>query len=167
MTTRIPLPVGHGYAISPVALYPKSRGTLRLASADVRDAPLIDPQLLALEEDIAPLVRAVRIARRAFAAPSFEKYRAVEVAPGERVQSDEDIKAFIRANAYTVHHPGGTCRMGIDEGAVVDPELRVRGIAGLRVVDASIMPTLIGGNTNAPSIMIGEKAADMIKKAAA
>jgi choline dehydrogenase-like flavoprotein len=162
LTTRIPLPVGHGYAISPVALYPKSRGTLRLASADVRDAPLIDPQLLALEEDIAPLVRAVRIARRAFAAPSFEKYRAVEVAPGEQVQSDEDIKAFIRANAYTVHHPGGTCRMGIDSDAVVDPDLKVHGIEGLRVADASVFPLVVGGNTNAPTVMVGERGADKI-----
>lgn len=162
LTTKIPLPVGHGYAISPVALYPKSRGTLRLASADVRDAPLIDPQLLALEEDIEPLVRAVRIARRAFAAPSFEKYAGIEVAPGPDIQSDDDIKAFIRANGYTVHHPCGTCRMGVDKDAVVDPDLKVYGIEGLRVADASVFPLLVGGNTNAPSVMVGERGADKL-----
>jgi len=162
LTTKIPLPVGHGYAISPVCLYPKSRGTLRLASADVREAPLIDPQLLSVEEDIEPLVRAVKIARRAFAATSFEKYHGVEVAPGHDVQSDEDIKAFIRSSGYTVHHPGGTCRMGVDKDAVVDPDLRVHGIEGLRVADASVFPLVVGGNTNAPAVMVGERGADKI-----
>jgi len=162
LTTKIPLPVGHGYAISPVALYPKSRGTLRLTSPDVRDAPLIDPQLLAMEADIEPLVRAVKIARRAFAAPSFEKYRGVEVAPGPDIRSDADIRAFIRAAGYTVHHPCGTCRMGTDRDAVVDPDLKVHGIEGLRVADASVFPLLVGGNTNAPVVMVGERAADKI-----
>jgi len=162
LTTKLPLPVGHGYAISPVALYPKSRGTLRLASADVREAPLIDPQLLAVEEDIEPLVRAVKIARRAFATPSFAKYHGTEVAPGPAVQSDEDIKAFIRQNGYTVHHPCGTCKMGVDKDAVVDPDLKVHGIEGLRVADASVFPMLIGGNTNAPAVMVGERAADKL-----
>ncbi len=160
--TRVPLPVGHGYAISPVALYPRSRGTLRLASADVRDAPLIDPQLLAHEDDILPLIRAVRIARRAFAAPSFERYAATEVAPGPDVQSDDEIEAFIRSSAYTVHHPCSTCRMGTDELAVVDPDLKVRGIDGLRVADASVFPLLVGGNTNAASVMVGERGADKV-----
>jgi choline dehydrogenase-like flavoprotein len=162
LTTKLPLPVGHGYAISPVALYPQSRGTLRLASADVRDAPLIDPQLLSVEEDIEPLVRALKIARRAFAAPSFEKYHGIEVAPGPDVQSDEDIKAFIRSAGYTVHHPCGTCRMGVDKDAVVDPDLKVHGIEGLRVADASVFPLLIGGNSNAASVMVGERGADKI-----
>jgi choline dehydrogenase-like flavoprotein len=162
LTTKIPLPVGHGYAISPVCLYPKSRGTLRLASGDVRDAPLIDPQLLSVDEDIEPLVRAVKIARRAFAAPSFAKYHGVEVAPGADVQSDEDIKAFIRSAGYTVHHPGGTCRMGVDKDAVVDPDLKVHGIEGLRVADASVFPLVVGGNTNAPAVMVGERGADKI-----
>ncbi|BAK66692.1 putative oxidoreductase [Sphingobium sp. SYK-6] len=162
LTTKLPLPMGHGYAISPVALYPKSRGTLRLATPDVRDAPLIDPRLLAEEDDILPLLRAVKIARQAFAAPAFAKYRGVEVAPGPDVQSDEDIKAFIRAAGYTVHHPCGTCRMGVDAEAVVDPDLRVHGIEGLRVADASVFPLLIGGNTNAPAVMVGERGADKI-----
>lgn len=162
LTTKIPLPIGHGYAISPVGLYPKARGTLRLASADVREAPLIDPQLLSVEDDIETLVRALKIARRAFLAPSFEKYKGVEVAPGPDVQSDDDIKAFIRSAGYTVHHPGGTCRMGTDKDAVVDPDLKVHGIEGLRVADASVMPMMVGGNSNAACVMIGERGADKI-----
>lgn len=164
LTTRLPFPVGHGYAISPVALYPKSRGTLRLASADPRAAPLIDPRLLAEEGDIDPLVRALKIARRAFAAPSFAKYEGVEVAPGPQVTSDDEIKAFIRGAGYTVHHPCGTCRMGAanDPQAVVDPDLKVIGIDGLRVADASVFPMLIGGNSNAASVMVGERGADKV-----
>jgi choline dehydrogenase len=161
---KIPFPIGHGYAISPVALYPKSRGTLRLASADPLDAPRIDPRLLAEAGDIDPLVHAVRIARRAFAAPSFAKYRGVEVAPGPAVRSDAEIEAYIRANGYTVHHPGGTCRMGAanDPANVVDPDLKVIGIEGLRVADASVFPLVVGGNTNAPAVMVGERGADKI-----
>jgi choline dehydrogenase-like flavoprotein len=161
---RIPFPIGHGYAISPVSLYPTSRGTLRLASADPRAAPLIDPRLLSEEGEVDPLIRAVKIARQAFAAPSFAKYRGVEVAPGPAVQSDAEIEAFIRANAYTVHHPGGTCRMGAadDPASVVDPDLKVIGIEGLRVADASVFPLVVGGNTNAPAVMVGERGADKI-----
>ncbi len=162
LTTKIPFPVGHGYAISPVALYPKSRGTVRLATPDYAQAPLIDPQLLAAPGDIDPLIRAIRIARRAFAAPSFARFRGREVAPGAEVQSDAEIDNYIRSTGYTVHHPCGTCRMGSDEGAVVDPELKLRGIDGLRVADASVFPSIIGGNTNAPVIMIAERAADFI-----
>lgn len=164
LTTRLPFPVGHGYAISPVALYPRSRGTVRLASADPRAAPLIDPRLLAEEGDIDPLVRAIRIARRAFAAPSFAKYRGVEVAPGPAVQSDAEIEQFIRSAGYTVHHPCGTARMGRvgDPASVVDPDLKVIGIEGLRVADASVFPLLIGGNSNAAAVMVGERAADKV-----
>jgi choline dehydrogenase-like flavoprotein len=159
---RIPFPLGHGYAISPVALYPKSRGTVRLASADPAAAPLIDPRLLEQPEDIAPLIRALKIARSAFATRAFAEYRGVEVAPGPAVQSDEQWDAYIRETGYTVHHPVGTCRMGSDAGAVVDPQLRFNGIDGLRIADASAMPSIIGGNTNAPCVMIGERAADFI-----
>jgi len=164
LTTKIPFPVGHGYAISPVALYPKSRGTLRLASNDPSAPPLIDPRLLSEEGDIEPLVRAIRIARNAFAAPSFAKYMGVEVAPGPDVQSDDELKAFIRSAGYTVHHPAGTCRMGAanDAASVVDPDLKVIGIEGLRVADASVFPLLIGGNSNAAAVMVGERAADKI-----
>ncbi len=161
---KIPFPIGHGYAISPVALYPRSRGTLRLASNDPGAAPLIDPRLLAEDGDIDPLVRAVRIARRAFAAPSFAKYQGVEVAPGVSVQSDREIEAFIRSAGYTVHHPCGTARMGAadDPACVVDPDLKVIGIEGLRVADASVFPLLVGGNSNAAAVMVGERGADKI-----
>jgi choline dehydrogenase-like flavoprotein len=161
---KIPFPVGHGYAISPVALYPKSRGTVRLASADPAAAPLIDPHLLEHPDDIKPLIRALRIARAAFATDAFAQYEGTEVAPGPAVISDEAFDAYIRETGYTVHHPVGTCRMGDpkDTATVVDPELRVKGIAGLRVADASVMPSLIGGNTNAPCVMIGERGADFV-----
>ncbi|MGV3553770.1 MAG: GMC family oxidoreductase [Croceibacterium sp.] len=159
---KIPFPIGHGYAISPVALYPKSRGTVRLASADPAAAPLIDPHLLEHPDDIQPLIRALRIARKAFATPAFARYEGVEVAPGPECQSDAQWDAYIRETGYTVHHPVGTCRMGSDEGAVVDPQLRLRGIEGLRIADASVMPSIIGGNTNAPCVMIGERCADFV-----
>lgn len=159
---KVPFPLGHGYAISPVALYPKSRGTLRLASADPTAAPLIDPNLLGEPEDILPLIRALKISRQAFATPAFARYNGTEVAPGPDCQSDADWDAYIRATGYTVHHPVGTCRMGSDKAAVVDSELRVNGIAGLRIADASVMPSIIGGNTNAPCVMIAERAADFI-----
>ena len=163
LTTRLPLPVGHGYALSPVALYPKSRGRIDLASADPRDVPLIDPRLLSAAGDIDPLVRALRLARRIFAAPAFARYRGVEVAPGPAVESDADLEQYIRATGYTVHHPVGTCRMGTGADAVTDPRsLMVHGIEGLRVADASVFPSIIGGNTNAPTVMVAERAADFI-----
>ena len=159
---KIPFPLGHGYAISPVALYPKSRGTVRLASPDPAAAPLIDPNLLKEPEDILPLIRALKIARRAFATSAFAEYEGTEVAPGPECQSDEQFDAYIRQTGYTVHHPVGTCRMGSDPQAVVDPQLRFNGIEGLRIADASVMPKIVGGNTNAPCVMIGERAADFI-----
>ena len=159
-----PLPVGHGYAISPVSLYPKSRGTVTLASSDPHVAPAIDPALLSVAADIQPLIRAIRLARRILAAPNFAHYHGTEVAPGAAVQSDADIAEFIRATSYTVHHQVGTCRMGEHPEAVVDSQLRLRGLDGLRVVDASVMPLIIGGNTNAVVVMIAEKAADMIRQ---
>jgi len=162
LITKLPFPVGHGYAISPVALYPQSRGTLRLASPDPSAAPLIDPRLLSEPGDIKPLIRALRIAREAFASRAFARFDGTEIAPGPGVESDAQFDAYIRDTGYTVHHPVGTCKMGTDDMAVVDPELRVRGIEGLRVADASVMPKLIGGNTNAPSVMIGERCADFV-----
>jgi choline dehydrogenase len=159
-----PLPIGHGFAISPVSLYPKSRGTVTLSSPDPHVAPAIDPALLSVEEDIQPLIRAIRLARRILGAPSFAHYRATEVAPGVAVQTDEQIAEFIRASSYTVHHQVGTCRMGEHPDAVVDSQLRLRGLEGLRIVDASVMPLVIGGNTNAVVVMIAEKAADLIRQ---
>jgi choline dehydrogenase len=159
-----PLPIGHGYAVSPVSLYPKSRGRVTLAAPDAHAAPLIDPALLSVDEDIQPLVRAIRLSRQILAAPNFARYQAMEVAPGERVQSDAEIDDFIRSTAYTVHHQVGTCKMGTGADAVVDPKLRAHGLLGLRVVDASVIPTIVGGNTNAVVVMIAERAADLIRQ---
>ncbi len=157
-----PFPLGHGFALSTVNLYPKSRGWIRLASADPRERPLIDPNLLGAGEDLAPLVRGIRLSRRIFAAAAFSRYRATEVAPGPNVHSEAELANYVRSAASTVHHPVGTCRMGPDEDAVVDSQLRVHGIERLRVVDASAMPSIIGGNTNATVVMMAEKAADMM-----
>jgi choline dehydrogenase len=159
-----PLPIGHGYAISPVSLYPKSRGSVTLLSPDPHVAPAIDPALLSVEADIQPLIRAIKLARRILGAANFARYHATEAAPGAAVQSDAQIAEFIRASSYTVHHQVGTCRMGEHPDAVVDSQLRLRGLDGLRVVDASVMPLIIGGNTNAVVVMIAEKAADMIRQ---
>ena len=157
-----PLPIGHGFAISIVLLHPKSRGRLTLASPDPRAAPLIDPRLLSAPEDFEPLVRGLKLARRIFATPAFAPYQAREFLPGSAVGSDDAWKDYVRATAATVHHLAGSCRMGTGDNAVVTPELKVKGIAGLRVADASIFPKLMGGNTNAPVVMVAEKAADMI-----
>lgn len=157
-----PFPMGHGFAISPVGLYPRSRGRLMLASPDPFAPPLIDPNLLSAPEDLQPLIRGLRLIRRIFASPAFARYRAHETAPGDAAQTDDDLAAYIRAEAYTVHHPVSTCRMGRDPQAVVDPQLRVTGIEGLRVADASVFPSIIGGNTNAAVAMVAEKAADML-----
>ena len=157
-----PFPLGHGFAISPVGLYPRSRGRVTLASPDPFTAPLIDPNLLSVPEDVLPLVRGIRLARQIFGSSAFEPYRARESAPGPSAASDAELIEYIRAQAYTVHHPVSTCRMGTDSMAVVDPQLRVIGLEGLRVADASVFPSLIGGNTNAAVVMVAEKAADMI-----
>lgn len=154
--------IGHGYALHVCDLRPKSRGEIRLSSADPAAPALIDPNYLSHPDDMASLVRGVKAARKVLAAPAFDRFRGPELFPGADVQSDAGIEAFIRRKAGTIYHPVGTCKMGSDPMAVVDEQLRVHGVAGLRVVDASIMPTLIGGNTNAPTVMIAEKAADMI-----
>lgn len=157
-----PLPLGHGYAISCVSLYPRSRGRIRLASSDPFAAPRLDPNLLGDPDDVRPLLAGLRLARRLLAQPAFERYAAQEVSPGPAAQSDEALVDHIRRTSSTVHHPVGTCRMGSDTAAVVDPELRLRGLEGLRVVDGSVMPRLVGGNTNAPIVMIAEKAVDLM-----
>jgi len=157
-----PLPLGHGFAMSVVNLYPRSRGDVRLASSDPRAAPRVDPKLFADAADIAPVLRGMRLVRRLCDTPAFAPYRATEVRPGRRAASDAELLAYLRQAAATAHHPVGSCRMGVDAMAVVDPELRVRGIAGLRVVDAAVFPGIVGGNTNAPIVMVAEKAADLI-----
>jgi choline dehydrogenase len=160
---NFPLPVGHGYAISPVCLYPNSRGRVTLAGPDPHAPPLIDPKLLSVDEDILPLIRAIKLSRRILATPNFARYRATETAPGAGVQTDDEIADFIRATSYTVHHQVGTCRMG-GADAVVDPQLRLLGLSGLRVADASVIPTIVGGNTNAVVVMVAEKASDLIRQ---
>ena len=161
-TPRFPIPVGHGFAMNPVLLYPKSRGQVTLASPDPHAMPVIDPNLLGDEEDIPPMLRAIKISRKIFSAPAFERYESVEKLPGPDCQDDDSLVEYLRNYALTVHHPVSTCRMGGDNDSVVDPELKVRGIEGLRVADASIFPRLVGGNTNAGVVMVAEKASDMI-----
>jgi choline dehydrogenase-like flavoprotein len=161
---------GHGMSCHSCALRPKSRGRLKLASRDAREPPRIDPGFLSDSEDLETLVRGFKLVRRIFAQPAFEWVGggdpARELYFGQ-VRTDDDIRAAIRERADTIYHPVGTCRMGSDERAVVDPQLRVRGIEGLRVVDASVMPTLVSGNTNAPVVMIAEKAAELIRRSEA
>ena len=146
----------------PTLIYPESRGTLRLRSADPTVAPAIDPRYFSAKADLDLLVAGVKMARDVATAPALKKWLGDEVAPGPKARSDEEIRADIRLRCNTIFHPVGTCKMGSGDDAVVDAQLRVRGLDGLRVVDGSIMPTVIGGNTHAPIVMIGEKAADLI-----
>ena len=162
-----PFPLGHGYAISVVGLYPKARGTVKLASADPRAAPVVDPNLLGHPDDVAMMLRGLKIGRRIAHASSFARYQATEVQPGPAVQDDAALVEYIRRASATVHHPCSSCRMGPDENAVVDAQLRVHGVEALRVADASVFPSVIGGNTNAAVVMIAEKAADLIRGSAA
>jgi len=150
-----------GMALHVCVLRPASRGRVRLAQADIAAAPLIDPNFLSAPEDMELLVEGARAARRILAAPALAAYGARPL-HGTGTEDDAGLRALIRAHADTIYHPAGTCRMGADEGAVVDPQLRVRGVEGLRVADASVMPTLISGNTEAPSAMIGEMAATFV-----
>jgi choline dehydrogenase-like flavoprotein len=154
---------GHGYAVHTCVLRPKSVGELKLSGhASARDV-LIDHRFFSDEEDAKVLVEGIKIARQIFDASEFDEIRGTEMLPGKNVRTDDEILAYLRAEALTVYHPVGTCKMGTDAMAVVDPAtLKLRGIAGLRVADASVMPKLIGGNTNAPSMMIGQRAAEMI-----
>jgi choline dehydrogenase-like flavoprotein len=143
-------------------IYPKSRGTLRLASADPTAAPLIDPNYLDEDADIDVLAGGMELIRDTMNSPGIFGGVEVEVEPGPGVSGRAALAKEVLNRATTVYHPVGTCRMGVDERAVVDPELKVRGIEGLRVADASILPSIVGGNTNASSMMIGERAADLI-----
>ncbi len=152
----------HGFMVHVCQLRPESRGSISIRSADPFDPPIIQPNYLEAEEDRRALREGVKLAREIFAQSAFDPYRGPELMPGAHVQRDEQIDAFIRKTAETIYHPIGTAKMGTDEDAVVDPQLRVYGIDGLRVVDASVMPVLVSGNTNAPTIMIAEKVSDMI-----
>ena len=155
---------GYGYTLHACALRPHSRGTIRLKSADPSAHPAIQPNYLGDADgyDLAMLIEGARLSREIFAQSAFAPYRGEEIIPGEGARTDADLETFVRRKAETIYHPVGTCSMGNDENAVVDSELRVRGIEGLRVVDASVMPTLIGGNTNAPTMMIAERAAEVL-----
>lgn len=147
--------------IGSVSLRSRSVGSAQ--SLDPKDAPAIRMNYLQSEADVQKLVAAIKLMRQLLHTSVFDEFRSEEIAPGADVQSDEALVAYIRETCSTVYHPVGTCKMGTDPMAVVDPELRVHGVEGLRVVDASIMPTITTGNTNAPTIMIGEKASDLIK----
>jgi len=153
---------GHGVTLHACCLRPESRGAIRLASSDPLKPPAIDPNYLASGYDLKILMDGIRRGREILAAPAFRPFLGPERFPGAAQQTDAEIEDFIRASAETEYHPVGTCRMGSDAMAVVDERLRLRGIEGLRVIDASIMPTLISGNTNAPVIMIAEKGAAMV-----
>ena len=157
----------YAFTLMTCFLRPESRGSVRLASADPLQAPLIDANYLATPRDMEALVSGFRQARKVLQQAAFTPYRKRELEPGAEVQSDEQIRDYIRRRGETVYHPVGTCKMGRDAMAVVDTRLRVQGLEGLRGVDASIMPTLNGGNTNAPTTMIAEKAADLILQDAA
>jgi choline dehydrogenase len=156
---------GDGYTVHACFLRPRSRGQLVLASARAADAPRIEANYLSDPEefDLAMMLECAKVSREILAQPAFDPYRGDPIFPDRNDLDDEALIAFIRAKAETVYHPVGTCRMGNDPASVVDPQLRVRGVQGLRVVDASVMPTLPGGNTNAPTIMIAERASDLIR----
>jgi choline dehydrogenase-like flavoprotein len=158
---------GHGFRITCCLLHPKSRGEVRLKSAQAGDPPVIDFKFFSdppgPRSDMQVLIKGIKDARRILTAPAFDYYRGEAVWPPEAVQTDAQYEDFVREFSSTVFHPAGTCKMGKDDMAVVDDRLRVRGVNGLRVIDASIMPTVTSGNTNAPTMAIAEKGADLVK----
>ena len=159
---RVDLDAFSGFGIGTFPLRPKSTGSVHIASRDPREQPRIRPNYLDHPDDLACAIAAVRLARRVAAQPALSDLVAEEVRPGAEAKSDEAIAAFIRETGTTSYHPVGTCRMGVDAMAVVDPELRVIGLEGLRVADASVFPTMPSSNTHAPSILVGEVAASLV-----
>jgi choline dehydrogenase-like flavoprotein len=158
-----PMPEVHGMSIGPCFLRPKSRGRVRAKSADALQPAEFDGGYLSAQEDVDTLVRGLKLARRILRTPSMRAVIAEELYPGEQEHiPDAELEQFVRRYAKTVYHPVGTCRMGTDPQAVVDPQLRVHGIGRLRVCDASVMPTICSGNTNAPTIMIAERGAEFM-----
>ena len=157
--SRLP---GYGVTLHACCLRPESRGEIRLGSADPLAPPVIDPNYLASAYDLKILIEGIKRGREVLAAKPFQPFLGGERIPGDGLQTSAQLEDYIRASAETEYHPVGTCKMGGDDMAVVDERLRVRGLEGLRVIDASIMPTLVSGNTNAPTIMIAEKGAAMI-----
>jgi len=156
-------PPGHGITVGVILLQPESRGSVTVRIADATAAPHIDPGYLTAPNDLARLVAGVRQCQALFATSALRGHVSAPMEPGP---DETDLEEFVRAQAETLYHPVGTCRMGGDEESVVDPELRVRGVDGLRVVDASVIPTIIRGHTHAPTVMIAEKGADLIRKLA-
>ena len=156
------LPESHCFSNHICQLRPESRGYIAIKSLDSRVPPIIQPNYFAEQKDREVMIEGVKMSRDIISQKAFDEYRGKEITPGIEVQTDEQIENFIREKAETIYHPVGTCKMGSDEYAVVDDKLRVRGVENLRVVDASIMPNLVGGNTNAPTIMIAEKISDHI-----
>jgi choline dehydrogenase-like flavoprotein len=157
--------LGHGVSCHVCVLRPLSRGSIRLASKDPLAAPLIDPNFLAEPDDLQRMIRGFRLMREILQQPAIANLGAREAARSALAQNDQEIEQFIRNFGDTIYHPVGSCRMGNSAMDVVDAQLRVHGVQGLRLVDASIMPRIVSGNTNAPTVMIAEKAADMIKVA--
>jgi choline dehydrogenase-like flavoprotein len=157
---------GHGYSCHVCVLRPKSRGSVGLASADPMVPPRIDPNFLSDRDDVERLVRGVKLMRSILTQPALARFGAKELPLSAAALSDAQIEQYVRDNGDTIYHPVGSCRMGPGATDPVDHELRVKGLQGLRVVDASVMPQVVSGNTNAPTIMIAEKAADLIKAAA-
>jgi choline dehydrogenase len=159
---------GDGYTLHACYLHPRSRGRISLASADPATPARIQANYLSDAEgfDLKMMVEAARLSRDILQQAAFAPWRKSALFPADENLDDAGLEAFIRAKAETIYHPIGTCRMGSDNAAVVDPQLRVRGIDGLRVIDASVMPTLVSGNTNAPTIMMAERAAHLIQSGA-
>jgi choline dehydrogenase len=153
---------GHAYTFGPVLVNPQSRGTVMAQDSDPMRPPAIAVNCLTERADLDALVWGVELAREIGAQTPFDGWRGAELMPGEAIRSREALESYVRENVELLYHPVGTCRMGSDDDAVVDPELRVRGVEGLRVADASVMPTVVSGNTNAPTMMIAARAAGMI-----
>jgi choline dehydrogenase len=152
----------NGFSLMAGMVRPMSRGTIRLTGPDPWDELLIDPHTFASETDAEGLEAAVELCREIGRADALRDWGARELYPGPEVRSPAELREWVRRTVITYHHQVGTCRMGVDEDAVVDPRLRVRGIEGLRLADASVMPDVTSGNTHAPSILIGERAADFV-----
>jgi choline dehydrogenase-like flavoprotein len=151
-----------GFGIRPTLLHPDSRGEILLRSPDPRDPPRIRYNFFSAKNDLPTLVTGFKLARRMVHTPALDPYRGKELSPGDKVQSDAEIEAWLRKTVITAHHPCGTCPMGMTSGTVLDPQMRVRGLEKLRVVDASAMPDLVGAHINACVLMMAEKACDMI-----
>jgi choline dehydrogenase-like flavoprotein len=151
-----------GITLNSYNLRPKARGSVTLRSADPAATPIVDPNFLGDPDDLRMSTEGVKISREIFSQPSLQKYIKEIRFPDRNVRTQADFEAYARQYGRTSYHPVSTCRMGKDDMAVVDPQLRVRGLDGLRICDSSVMPSLVGSNTNAPSIMIGERAADLI-----